>query len=71
MITLREGQTRCSGRTYAQLNGDREKVESRGLRNLLAAGNAGEVDEAWLDKALLALHGFQNLFGEAVGWKSV
>ena len=52
--------------TYAKLNGDGEEVDASLGLDLLAAGNAGEVDVAGLDEALGALEGLEKLLGEPV-----
>lgn len=50
--------------TYAKLDGDREEVDARLLLDLLAAGNAREVDVAGLNEALGALGGLEELLSE-------
>jgi hypothetical protein len=53
------------GSTYAKLNGNREELGASGLSNGITTGNTGEVDEAGLDNALLALGGLDHLLGES------
>jgi hypothetical protein len=52
------------GNTYAKLDGDREEVNANLGLDLLAAGDAGEVDVAGLNEALGALEGLEELLGE-------
>ena len=51
--------------TYAELDGNGEEVNTDSLLDSITAGNTGEVDEAGLGDALLALDSLQNLLGEA------
>jgi hypothetical protein len=51
-------------KTYAKLDGDGEEVDASLGLDLLAAGDAGEVDVAGLDEALGALEGLEELLGE-------
>lgn len=51
--------------TYAELDGDGEELAASLLSNSSAAGDTGEIDEAGLNKALLALDGLEDLLGEA------
>lgn len=57
--------------TYAKLDGNGEEVDTGLLGNLLAAGNAGEVDVARLNKTLLALKGLEDLLGESITRQSL
>lgn len=57
--------------TYAKLDGNGEEVDAGLLGNLLAAGNAGEVDVARLNKTLLALKGLEDLLGESITRQSL
>lgn len=57
---------RWASGTYTKLNGDREELGADNVLDLLAAGDAGEVDVAGLYKTLGALRGLENLLGKAV-----
>jgi hypothetical protein len=50
--------------TYAELNRDGEEIDASGLLNSITTLNTGQVDEAGLDDALLALGSLQKLLGE-------
>jgi hypothetical protein len=50
---------------YSKLDGDGEEVDASLLRNLLAAGDTGQVDVARLDQTLLALEGLEDLLSKA------
>jgi hypothetical protein len=52
------------GGTYPELDGNREEVDASLGSNLLAAGDAGEVDVAGLNESLSALDGLKHLLGE-------
>ena len=51
--------------TYAELDGNREEVDTSLLGNGLTSGDTGEVDVAGLNEALLTLDGAENLLSEA------
>ena len=55
---------------YSKLDGNGEEVDTGLLRNLLAAGDAGQVDVARLDQTLLALEGLEDLLGKARTFRS-
>lgn len=58
---------RCAGkRTYAELHGGGEEVNTGSLGDLIAAGNTGQVDESRLDDSLLALGGLDHGLGESI-----
>jgi hypothetical protein len=65
LVGTRHDVERLLGTVGTQLNGHGEEVAARQLDNLLAAGNAGEVDKRGLDDSLLARDGLDDLFGEA------
>ena len=54
------------GITYAKFNGCGEEIGARCLCNGITTSYTGEIDEAWLDNALLAVDGLQDLLGESV-----
>ena len=54
------------GKTYAKLNRDGEVLAAGLFDDLVAAVDAGEVDEGWLDDAALALDGLNEFLREAV-----
>ena len=51
--------------THAELNRHGEEVATGLLRDSVAAWNAWQIDVGWLDDALLALQGAEDLLGEA------
>jgi hypothetical protein len=53
------------GTAGAKLDGHREEVRAGGLGDSVTALDTGEVDEAGLDDALLALGGLDDLLGES------
>lgn len=60
-----EGVDGVLGSRWAKLDWDGEEVEASGSLDGLTAWD-GEVDEGWLDDALLARNGAEDLLGEAV-----
>ena len=54
-----------AGKTYAELNRDREEIAAGLLGNGSTTRDTREVDEARLDEALLALQGLKHLLGES------
>lgn len=52
------------GSTHAELNGDREEVDTGSFGNWLTAWNSRKVDVAGLDNTLFALGGFDDFLGE-------
>jgi len=56
----------CTTCTHAKLDRDREEVALDLGSDLLAAGNARQVDVAGLNKTLFALDGPEDLLGKAM-----
>lgn len=52
-------------KTYAELNGDGEEVDTSLLGNLLTAGDTGKVDVAGLNEALGTSSSLQELLSES------
>jgi hypothetical protein len=65
MLSVSRCPSNHSRTTHAELNGDGEEVGARDLGNGITASDTGEVDEAGLDNALLALGGLDHLLGES------
>lgn len=57
-------QAAVRGKTYAELDGDREEVDADLLGDLLASRDTGEVDVTRLHEALGALDSLEELLGE-------
>lgn len=67
LCTISNAQSVIKGRnsTYSELNGDREEVAASRLGNSLTSRNAGKVDVAGLNEALLALDSPEDLLSES------
>lgn len=64
LVSIR-GQDWGGGKTYTELNGDGEEVDTSLLGNLLTAGDTGEVDVAGLNEALGTSSSLQELLSES------